>query len=80
MPKSNFCINHEAIFSESMEVARTRKKITKKSISEKTGISRSTIQNYYKRPRTMTVDTLKQIVKMTNIPKEELIAYIYEGK
>ena len=80
MPKSNFCINHEAVFSESMEVALTRKKITKKSISEKIGISRATIQRYYKHPQTMTVDVLKQVVKMTGIPKEEFIAYIYEGK
>ena len=80
MPKTNFCINHEAIFCESMAVALTRKKITKKEISEKTGICRTTIQRYYKHPRTMTVDTLKQIVKMTGIPKEELVAYIYEGK
>lgn len=80
MPKSNFCINHEAIFSKNMELALTREEVTKKSISEKTGISRTTVQRYYKKPKTMTVNALKQIVRMTKIPKEELIAYIYEGK
>ena len=80
MPKSNFCINHEGIFFKNMELALIREEVTKKSICEKTGLSRSTIQNYYKKPRTMTVSALKQIVKITKIPKEELIAYIYEGK
>ncbi len=80
MPKSNFCINHEAIFSENMEVALVRKKVTKKSIAEKTKISRSTIQRYYQKPGTMTLDTLKQIIKMTALPKEDVINYLYERK
>lgn len=63
-----------------MKLALTREEITKKSISEKTGISRTTVQRYYKEPKTMTVNALKQIVRLTKIPKEELIAYIYEGK
>ena len=71
MSKSNFCTSYEAIFSKNMELALTREEVTKKSISEKTGISRPTIQRYYKKPRTMTVSTLKQIVKMTKIPKKE---------
>ncbi len=80
MPKSNFCINHEAMFSENMEVALVRKKVTKKAIAERTGISRSTICRYYQKPRTMTVDALKQIIKMTGLPKEEVMNYLYEGK
>ncbi len=80
MPKTNLCINHEAIFSENMEVALVRKKVTKKSISEKTGASRSTICRYYQKPRTMTLDMLKQIIKLTNIPKEDVINYLYEGR
>lgn len=80
MPKSNFCINHEAIFSENMEVALVRKKVTKKVIAEKTGISRCTIQRYYQKPRTMTLETLKQIIRLTGLPKEDVINYLYEGK
>lgn len=80
MPKSNFCINHEAIFSENMSIALVRKKITKKAISNKTGISRSTISRYYQEPRKMTVDALKKIIKLTGIPKEDVIAYLFEGK
>lgn len=80
MPKSNFCINHEAIFSENMEVALVRKKVTKKAISEKTGIHRNTICRYYQKPRTMTLETLKQIIRLTGLPKEDVINYLYEGK
>lgn len=80
MPKSNFCINHEAIFSESMEVALVRKKVTKKTIAERTGIHRSTISRYYQKPGTMTLETLKQIIKLTGLPKEDVINYLYEGK
>ena len=80
MPKTNFCVNYEAQFSEDMEVALVKKKITKTEISEKTGNSRSTIHRYFKNPRTMTVDALKKIIKMTGLPKEEVINYLYEGK
>lgn len=80
MPKTNFCINYEAQFSEDMEVALVKKKITKKALCEKTGNSRSTIHRYFKSPRTMTVDALKQIIKMTGLPKDEVIKYLYEGK
>ncbi len=37
MPKSNFCINHEAIFSKNMKLALTREEVTKSQFVKRQG-------------------------------------------
>ena len=79
MPRSNFIRNPDVVFTSKIKACVFMTNLRQDQVAKKIGKSTGTTNKYLNAPSEMTLGTFKALIKAVNIPKEEVIKYLYGG-
>lgn len=70
--------NYEAIFGAELKASVMKKRLKCGDVANKIGCAPRTISNRFNEPSFMTLGQLKLFIKITDLPPEVIIQYLYE--
>lgn len=81
MPKVNLGRpNHEEIFGAKLKSSIAENRLQCGLVAKKIGFTGQTMSARFKKPSNMTLGQLKVFIKLTGLPEEDVIKYLYERK
>lgn len=79
MPKVNLGgIDHEKIFGSKLKAMLIEKQMECRQVAKKLGCSDGTLSSRFKNPSKMPLGELKLFIKISGLPPETVIQYLYE--
>ena len=72
--------NHDEIFGSKMKSFIVWKQMQCGEVARKLGVTARTMSSRFKNPSNMTLGQLKLFIKLTGLPEEDVIKYLYERK
>lgn len=70
--------NYEAIFGARLKAIIFEKRMECRAVASAVGFTPRTMSNRFNEPEFMTLGQLKRFIKITNLPPEVVIQYLYE--
>ena len=71
---------YERIFGSKLKASVIGSGNQCKSVARYLGICAKTLSDRYRNPAQMTLGELKLLIRMTDMPPDDIIQYLYEGK
>jgi hypothetical protein len=72
--------NHEAIFGARLKAIIFEKRMECRAVANAVGFTPRTMSNRFNEPELMTLKELKKFIKITGLPQEVVIQYLYENQ
>ena len=72
--------NYELDFGAKMKAAIVEKRLECRTVADRVGFTPRTMSNRFREPSLMTLAELKRFIKITDLPPEVIIQYLYERK
>lgn len=72
--------NYEEIFGAKLKAVIFEKRMECRAVANAVGFTPRTLSNRFNEPALMTLKELKRFIKVTDLPPEVVIQYLYEKK